>query len=386
MYSRVVARRAFTLVELLVVISIIGVLMGLLLPAVQMAREAGRRAQCLNNLKNIGLAVLEYDELNKVLPPGCIMRNPGIYYGTGATMSADPWGEAQDTTGTPAGNLFHGTSWMLRILPFIDLRTLYDQWKYTTNVWGNGPAVNSVAASFDVKLFYCPSRGSSARSGAGSNMMFPNNSSLTPVNFPTGGTDYGGCAGRVVGWTLEDSVTTFPGTNHPFVDAATNAITGTTFSVYYQNTNAGPPASPYYFDPANPDSVARRIGIFFTPNSGTPTAAIRDGQSNTILLGELQRISQPKTTTNPNNVYTYMGPSHDGWAVGGDATLFSTAVMANNRLINNGDFRSPGSDHTTGGHFCFADGSVRLITNDINSDIFALLGSMADTKTVQPPD
>ncbi len=127
-------RTAFTLVELLVVITIIGILIALLLPAVQMAREAARRAQCNNNLKQIGLALHNYSEANhSTFPQGTVMGTPGT---TDPNFAGDPnpanvWAEAAGGSVT----LQHGTGWILPVLPYLEKESLV--WDYHVNVSGN---------------------------------------------------------------------------------------------------------------------------------------------------------------------------------------------------------------------------------------------------------
>jgi prepilin-type N-terminal cleavage/methylation domain-containing protein/prepilin-type processing-associated H-X9-DG protein len=98
--------RAFTLIELLVVIAIIAILIALLVPAVQKVREAAARTQCVNNLKQVGLAIHNYENVNKRLPPA--------------------------TTRSPAGSWQHGPTWWVYILPFVDQSVVFDRTKLTT--------------------------------------------------------------------------------------------------------------------------------------------------------------------------------------------------------------------------------------------------------------
>ena len=122
-------RRGFTLIELLVVISIIGVLIALLVPAVMAAREAANRIKCTNNLKQIGLAIANYETGNKSFP---------INWGAGSTSD---------------GNT-RGHSWMTYLLPFLEESPLYDRINFSAPIGDPG---NQTVAIRPVKAFICPS-------------------------------------------------------------------------------------------------------------------------------------------------------------------------------------------------------------------------------------
>jgi prepilin-type N-terminal cleavage/methylation domain-containing protein/prepilin-type processing-associated H-X9-DG protein len=125
-------RRGFTLIELLVVISVMGVLIALLLPAVQQAREASRRAQCANNLKQIGIAILEYESARRVLPPGYVSG----------------WDAREEKETGP------GWGWAAMVLPQMDQQPLFNQVDFSRQI--NDP-VNMTVRLTQLGTFFCPS-------------------------------------------------------------------------------------------------------------------------------------------------------------------------------------------------------------------------------------
>ena len=136
-------KEGFTLIELLVVISIIAVLIALLLPAVQSAREAARRAQCVNNLKQIGLALFNYESSIGAFPPGYIdyQNNP---------------------INTPDLDMGPGWGWAAMLLPFLEQQPLYNSINFSlgiTVVSNPATAANSTAVVTSLAVFQCPSDG-----------------------------------------------------------------------------------------------------------------------------------------------------------------------------------------------------------------------------------
>jgi prepilin-type N-terminal cleavage/methylation domain-containing protein len=155
-------RSAFTLVELLVVIAIIGILVALLLPAIQAAREAGRRTQCTNHLKQIGLAIHNHHDTLEYFPSG------GTVPWAGITLTAG--------SGMPTDANTQGVSWAYQILPYFEQQNMKDS-TFDVNVLAQ-KAVNS---------YFCPSRRRVSRNGVNVLMDY---ASATPANAPNSWDQY----------------------------------------------------------------------------------------------------------------------------------------------------------------------------------------------------
>ena len=162
------SRSAFTLVELLVVIAIIGILIALLLPAVQAAREAARRSQCTNNLKQIGLSLHNYHDIHKCFPPGWM--NQGTRNSTGSVANDAQWG------------------WATFILPFIEEKPLHDSLEVYGQTLDDAVGVAPYQALLETPLdgYLCPSGKSD-----------PQNADKTIGTNLLGTSNYVGCQGTV---------------------------------------------------------------------------------------------------------------------------------------------------------------------------------------------
>ncbi len=146
-------RRAFTLVELLVVIAIIGILIALLLPAIQAARASARRAECKSNLRNIGIGLLNYHDAHKRFPPSAVWDARRSLDGSGAN-------EGLIDSGTPHAKLRE--TWAIVILPYIEQESTYDAFdldKYVTDTTprgANDASTNALAHATRIDTLLCP--------------------------------------------------------------------------------------------------------------------------------------------------------------------------------------------------------------------------------------
>jgi len=362
-------KRGFTLIELLVVIAVIATLIALLLPAVQRAREAARRTACQNNLKQLGLALHNYHDTHRVLPPGQINNT---YQTDTIGRYANPL-EArtfnqrfQNTFG------FHGTSWMLHILPMLDQASVYNAWNFNDNVRTNGDIGTQLpppdlAITFppkiEIKVFYCPSR----RGDMGAENRYAPCDRIDVQNpgqvfWTRGGNDYAGCSGSGITFH-ENPSNVFDRQTYSMLPAQL-AATVTTVTTPNNQTFSTSPYTQY----------GTNLGIFGV-NSSVSLRDISDGTSNVIMVSE-RRVF---TELPPANLQQRR--SNDGWAWGGPATVFSCRASPHTGL----HFDEADSPHEQIVQIALADGSVRNISVNIDLRTWQNLGNMAQGSPITLP-
>lgn len=309
--------KGFTLIELLVVIAIIAVLIALLLPAVQQAREAARRSQCKNNLKQFGLALHTYHDTVLVYP----------------------------VNGNSAGNFTTSikASPMVMLLPNIDQAPLYKSINFNMSAanWQN-PIPGSVYFQASFASILCPSDTTDKNPNPGAN--------------------------GVNGWGV---------TNYGFSVGAQRE-SGNGCGLYPGNTFGTGAA-----DHSDSSSSTQISGVWSRYAFAAKQRDITDGQSNTILMGEIRPQCSDHVrhgwanvngswcaTRAPINYPTcpQEGPGVSGGGCNGDAN-WTTSMGFKSR-------------HTGGAHFLLGDGVVKFITQNIDYDTYQRLGDRRDGKPI----
>jgi len=350
----------FTLIELLVVIAIIAVLIALLLPAVQSAREAARRAQCTNNLKQLGLAVHNYQQQNNVLPLQTM-------YPASADVS---WGWSY--------------GWPLALLPNMEQNTMFNAFNFATGLFGNSGTPNfaslgnTTVAYLQIGSLICPSDGSRRRPqepyGATSyvgNMGGPG--CITPMTgliVPNGA--------FISGWGDAQNF-------GPIDFAAVRDGTSQTalFSERLLGINTGVQV--------RLDSPDSKRAIF---NTGTGGAWHSGGAGAIALLQSCKAM--PGTTMSINvsgngaywaasypwhvavNAYTHLGTPNSVSCQNPGTEYFGSWLT----FVGPSHSAPPSSNHPAGANVTFGDGSVRFVKDSVNVQTWWALGTRAGGETV----
>jgi prepilin-type N-terminal cleavage/methylation domain-containing protein/prepilin-type processing-associated H-X9-DG protein len=317
-------RRGFTLIELLVVIAIIAVLIALLLPAVQSAREAARRAQCSNNLKQIALGAANYESANQTFPIG---RNYIPGYGTGGSIK----------------HTIDGWSHLARLLQYTEQTAVYNAINFGDTPYG---AINSTAEGVGLSILWCPSDGT-----------------INGLRF------YEQCAGWD-GTTVPITYTNYAGMLGTYCPSD-----GRQPNVTEINMENG-----MYPDVGQPMSA---FGLGFT-RPPVRIAAITDGTSNTIAFAETNHSKYSQFGCSSTGCCDWTGA---GWWADADyedatitsfyppnlpipPTYYTTGLWQAVDGCDNGNNILPmssASNHPGGVNVGFADGSVHFIKSSISS-------------------
>jgi len=342
------ARRGFTLIELLVVMAIIAILIGLLLPAVQKIREAANRMKCSNNLKQLGLAVQNYNANLECVPSlGYCDSGSNFVSASGSGVVYPPTYDA-GVAGTynPQGPKQQLGGWGFSLLPYLEQE---DLWKGTGQP--SMAAAQQLALGTPLRMFQCPSRGTPR-----TNTFL---SGVIKTTHPTNGT------------------TIFAGATNQTAFAQTDyAANG---GLNFGDTNTAG------------NQVINMAAFSFTDvNSARPKVRkfedYKDGLSNVAMIGEkLVNRACIGNSANPpaDDAFGFAGGYH------ASNTRFASAspqADLNNISICANTLTTFGSPHTSVAMFVFGDGSVRRVRFGVDLSVFQALIQIADGRALSESD
>ena len=330
---RLSARRGFTLIEVLVAIGIISILLALLLPAVQRAREAARRTQCRNNLHQIGLALQNYHGTHGAFPPGSISHDSSIY-------------------GAPRMPPFGG------LLPYLDQGPLYDRLVFGSKDWIFKDPLNAAVVSQQIPGLYCPSDGFAGATKDYSSFF---RSVERPAIFLNALANYGGIYGR-----LQRDVVS-PGVLATGSGSAGSGKPGWIFGV-----NRATRMSDVTDGASNTMAYAEVLtgmpqdarGSMWTANAGQVCVFTELGPNSPdpdVLFKYFGRLCNPALENAQSGVPCIEGDDVDP---------------------NSNNTSAARSRHAGGVHALLADGSVRFINESIAITTWRNLGSMNDGQSI----
>lgn len=324
------SRNAFTLVELLVAVSIIGVLAGLILPAIQQAREASRRMHCANNLRQLGLATLLFHDTYGVFPPGRIAPKPG------------------DDADVSCGG--EEPTWPVHILPFIEQFSLRSEWE-PFDPWYHQ---SDKARTTPISLFGCPSRRSSSQTLG-----------LRPMSTAGGGGRLP-CGCPLPGGTITVNVTglvsDYAG-NHGDLSPGSN---GLETDFYFGGNGTGVLIT---------SRAACRDGKPFDWSDKLRMINAVDGTSNTILIGE-KHVPAAQLLKFPED-----SPMYDGDHLPASMRLAGPGLpIAQGPFDNASTFYAFGSWHVGSSQFVLLDGSVKSFSTSMDTVSLGQLTNRANSQ------
>jgi prepilin-type N-terminal cleavage/methylation domain-containing protein/prepilin-type processing-associated H-X9-DG protein len=329
----------FTLVELLVVIAIIGILIALLLPAVQAAREAARRMQCTNHLKQIGVALYNYESAHGSFPYGGSYDSPnGLPGSTGAGVF----------------------NWRSFIVPFLEQEGLYEEIRAAMDPEFLEPPGARPAAAWCkvlaalpaqravIDAFQCPT-----------DPLAGKVQTLQPPHWALTGADY-------IGTTFQASTANYFGCGGPAsVGKAAPYACGLCVSAA---------VCPCYSAYTNPygswigSDEASCVGMFCHRATAIKVRDVADGTSNTLFVGEQKIDPKPGGSVAVGTFVAWMEPYSLGTCVYG--------INAPRDVVTYGYYHQGfGSYHAGGANFLYADGSVHFVDETISLMLFAYLGT-----------